>query len=189
MQRGSLSRRAWVASLLALLVACTSPATRSRGSSPAQPNPTLSAGGGAQFLSGPCPVTQPVPPREVPKGVVDAVEPGQQSPLGQHDFDYWYGNDALWVELPPRSEVVKSSSEELSEKFPWVRLIAGQLSIEGQRLDGPAPPVLGHASTGYGRIGFQASGIYFPMTGCWEIIGRIAGQELRFVVEARRQSA
>ena len=30
---------------------------------------------------------------------------------------------------------------------------------------------------------------YFPMAGCWEIIGRIASQELRFVVEARLQSA
>ena len=189
MQRESLRRRAWVASLLALLVACTSAGTRSRAPFPAQPNPIPSAGGGAQLLSGSCPVTHPVPSQGVPKGIVDAVDPGQQGPLGQHDFDYWYDNDVLWVELPPGSEVVKSPSEELSEKFPWVRLVPGYLSIEGRRLDGPAPSAQGRASRGYGRIGFQASGIYFPTTGCWEITGKIAGRELRFVVEARRLSA
>jgi len=183
MQQASLRRRVLTASLLTLLMACTSSLPRPR---PSAPTPSAA---GNQFLSGPCPVTQPVPAAMVPQGVMDAIEPGQSTPLGQHDFDYWYGNDALWVELPPRSEVVKPPTEELSEKFPWVRLISGYLSIEGMRLDSPAPPSQGQASNGYGRIGFQASGISFPAPGCWEITGKVAGRGLRFEVEARRTSS
>jgi hypothetical protein len=185
MRQSSLPLRVCAASLLALFTACTSAVPMSLPT----PSPSPPASGEPQFLSGPCPVSQPVPPGQVPKDVVDAVDPGQQGSVRERDFLYWYGNDALWVELPPGSEVVKPPAEELSEKFPWVRLIPGYLSIDGKRLDGPAPSARGRASRGYGRIGFQASGIHFPTTGCWEITGKVAGRELRFVVEARRQSA
>jgi hypothetical protein len=117
---------------------------------------------------------------------VNSVFAGYEGPITNVGF--WYGNDALWVELPPESEVVKAPGEELSEKFPWVRVIRGYLSIDGRRLDVPARPAEGQALRGYGSIGFQASGIAFPTAGCWEITGKIAGRELTFIVEARHQT-
>jgi hypothetical protein len=98
----------------------------------------------------------------------------------------WFGNDALWVELPIGSHVVKRAGEELSEKFPWVRLVRGYVDIHGSRIDGPAPPAKGDASTGNGRIGFQSSGIWFPTTGCWRIMGTIGTSQLAFTVEVVR---
>jgi hypothetical protein len=171
-------RRARLAApvMLVLFVACTSTSPE-RSSHPSRPRisrPSTSPGG--RFLSGPCPVTQPAAAKDVPRSVVHAVEPGTQVPLGIHDFDYWYGNAALWVELPPGGTVVKPMTEKLSEKFPWVRLVRGYLRIDGRRLDGPASPAAGIASNGYGLIGFQASGVAFPTPGCWELTGGSPGR-------------
>jgi hypothetical protein len=75
----------------------------------------------------------------------------------------------------------------LSEKFPWVRLIHGNLTIEGRRLDDASGPARLSVPSGYGvGSGFQASGIAFPAEGCWGVTGKIARQELSFVVEVRR---
>lgn len=136
-------------------------------------------------LSGPCPVTEPVSREEIPRLVVDGVLGAYQGPPVEN-IGNWYGNDALWVELPPRSTVVKLPGEDLSEKFPWVRLIRGYIRIVGQRLDGPAPPANGEASTGNGPIGFNSSGIAFPTTGCWRITGTITAHDLTFVVNVER---
>jgi hypothetical protein len=173
-------------SAMALVVACTS-STASRslstvGGSP--PTSTTTAGGA---LSGPCPVTQPASRQEIPKRVVEGVLGAYHGPPVEN-IGNWYGNDSLWVELPPRSTVVKPPGERLAEKFPWVRLVRGYIRIVGQRLDGPAPPARGEASTGNGPIGFNSSGIAFPTTGCWRITGTIAAHDLTFVVKVDRPS-
>lgn len=190
-RRARFGSRLWLATVLVVTGACTrdanSPMTAPPGS--IRSAPSSAAGEAGAFAPGPCPITQPVPQEQVPQAVVDAVDPGHQGSLGPHDFDYWYGNDALWVELPPGGQVVKSPGEQLSEKFPWVRLVRGRLKIEGRRLDGLAGPAVGRASTGYGPIGFQASSVAFPTAGCWELTGTIPGGVLRFVVDVRRGSA
>jgi len=38
------------------------------------------------------------------------------------------------------------------------------------------------SSGGYEKQSYQASGVTFPAPGCWEVVGRAAGSELRFVV-------
>jgi hypothetical protein len=189
-QHGLFSPCLWLIMLLVLIGGCTGSAPSPTAQTPGSIRTTSPAPGEAAPLPpGSCPITQPVPHQEVPKAVVAAVDPGHQGPYGEHDFDYWYGNDALWVELPPGSEVIKPLGEQLSEKFPWVRLVRGYLKIEGRRLDGPAGPARVAASTGYGRIGFQASGVAFPTTGCWELTGTIAGGTLTFIVDVSRASA
>jgi hypothetical protein len=175
-QQASMRGREWAAELLVLLVACTPPHSQPPSTQPASQPHTLA--------TRPCPVTQPIPRGQVPSAVARAVFPGVEDP----DVGDWYGNDALWVELYPHGTVVKGPSEELSEKFPWVRLIRGRLHIDGRRLDGPAPPPDAQVPTGYGPSGFQASGISFPTVGCWEITGKISDRELTFVVEVRRRS-
>jgi hypothetical protein len=129
----------------------------------------------AMVADGTCQVTQPAPPEAVPQGVIDEIGPGFSVPVTRDDFRNWYGNDALWVGL-------YTEGARQSEKFWWVRLGRGKLTITGRRLDAQAPPAVGHVPDGYGETGFQASGIDFPAAGCWEVTGTLAGKELRFVV-------
>jgi len=45
---------------------------------------------------------------------------------------------------------------------------------------GLAPTIT--ASSGYEKESYQASGVTFPAPGCWEVVGRASGSELRIVV-------
>lgn len=69
----------------------------------------------------------------------------------------------------------------LGMKFGWQRGVRGKLTIEGRRLDAPAPPLRSEVNNGYGDIGFQASYVIFPTPGCWEVTGRVADASLTFV--------
>lgn len=119
----------------------------------------------------PCPVT-------VPNEKTYTGEPG----IGGN---YW--NDALSTGLWPGGKVVfkpggpGSEDGALSMKFWWWRLVRGRLTIEGRRLDNPAPPLRAVIPDGYGEIGFQATGLIFPTPGCWEVTGRIGDRSLTFV--------
>ncbi len=93
----------------------------------------------------------------------------------------WYGDDALWAGLD-RAYQGEWYAGSKGVKVLWYRSVAGKLSIQGRRLDGSAPPLQVDIPEGYGSTGIQASGIVFPTEGCWEVIGRVAGQELVFVV-------
>jgi hypothetical protein len=130
---------------------------------------------------GSCPVTHPALPEAVPQEVIDIIAAGASVPLKRADFQSWYGNDVLWVNVYPQGA-------RRSEKFPWVRLGRGSLTITGHRIDAEAAPAIGHVPQGYGDTGFQASGIDFPTAGCWEITGQLAGENLRFVVKVLDRS-
>ena len=66
-------------------------------------------------------------------------------------------------------------------KWAWWRSVPGQLTIEGRRLDAPAPPLRAWIPDGYGERGFQVSGLTFPTAGCWEVTGRVGEASLTFV--------
>jgi hypothetical protein len=66
-------------------------------------------------------------------------------------------------------------------KFPWWRLVRGQLTITGRRLDAPAPPATSDVPHGYGDVGFQASGVSFSSEGCWQVTGKVDHTSLTFV--------
>jgi len=68
----------------------------------------------------------------------------------------------------------------IDAKFGWWRKVRGRLEIEG-RVDAPAPPLRAHIPDGYGDRGFQATGLIFPTTGCWEVTGRVGNASLTFV--------
>jgi hypothetical protein len=177
-QPGWLRWQLLVVTALALATACTSP----RG---LEPSPSLTGNPAPGLLSGTCPVTRSVPPDRVPERVKRVIRAGSSEPT-KVTFNDWYGNDVLWVALPPGAKIVKPPGEELSEKFPWVRLIHGHLTIEGRRLDDASGPARLSVPSGGVGSGFQASGIAFPTEGCWEVTGKIARQELSFVVKVRR---
>ena len=97
-----------------------------------------------------------------------------------------YGNRSLWVgALWPRGVVIITPDDvgpdgRLGMKFGWYRLTSGFLMISGRRLDAPAPP-LSAITSGYGLTGFNASGVFFPTEGCWQVTGRVGGTALTFV--------
>jgi hypothetical protein len=65
-------------------------------------------------------------------------------------------------------------------KVLWVRP-GRSLQVTGTRLDGASAPLTAHIPDGYYDT-YQASGLYFPTSGCWQVDAAAAGQTLRFVV-------
>ncbi len=111
------------------------------------------------------------------------VPPGEARTSGLH------GNGALWTSLWPEGVVVFRPGGPgfvlpdgaLQMKFPWWRGVAGPLTIEGRRLDAPAPPLGARIPCCYGAA-FQATGLIFSTPGCWEVTGRVGEASLTFVV-------
>lgn len=103
-----------------------------------------------------------------------------------------YQNGALWttvwmwgedgVILPPGDGHITEDGAFIEMKWAWYRFKSGTLTITGQRLDAPAPPLEAWIPEGYGDTGFQVSGITFPTTGCWEVTGHLGEDSLTFVV-------
>ena len=59
------------------------------------------------------------------------------------------------------------------------------LKVIGRRLDAAAPPLMASKATNAYAPDIKSSmlvGVGVPTPGCWEITGRIAGDELSFVV-------
>jgi hypothetical protein len=124
-----------------------------------------------------CPVTRPRrwrPPAGVP---VDALFGAEVA----------HGNGKLWVGGLGDHGVIEAGPEDVERdgsvgmKFGWWREVEGSLRIGGRRLDAPAPPLRADVPDGYGDRGFQASGVYFPTEGCWEVTGTVGAASLTFV--------
>ena len=67
-------------------------------------------------------------------------------------------------------------------KTCWFQPAGVDLVITGQRLDTKAPPLEAQIPCCY-PTRFQASGLYFPTEGCWEITAQAGDSRLNFVVE------
>ncbi len=99
-----------------------------------------------------------------------------------------HGNNALAVGLAPTGTYdalmfYEANQGKISIKFPWMRLVKGQLRITARRLDAPAPPATARVPNGYGDEGFQASGVVFPTVGCWRVTGSVSDATLSFVIK------
>jgi len=103
----------------------------------------------------------------------------------RHTFPGAHGNGKLWTILPLDGKILLApdANGAISDKFMWWRAGRGALTIEGHRLDAPAPPAKPDIPGGYHDTGFQASGITFPSEGCWQITGQVGDSKLTFVVE------
>ena len=117
-----------------------------------------------------------------PAAALDFVVGGSTDPDARSKIQAsnWYGNEVMWVILPPRGEIVG----RLSDKIPPYRLKYGQVRAEGRRLDGPG--VVAKYSMGPADVGFQAGGVGVPETGCWEFTYTLDDQyPLRFTLRVR----
>lgn len=113
--------------------------------------------------------------------------PNGSIPPGVRDSPLWHGNGSLWTQLWPEGKVIAPPANidpdgSVWTKFAWMRgpEVRGELSIQGRRLDAPAPP-LQASFTSYGDSGFQPSIIIFPTEGCWEVTGTANDASLTFV--------
>jgi hypothetical protein len=173
-----------VAALLA--VACSSegqgplPSGESPTTFPARtqtPSGVPSSGRSTRAFVMGCPVT--LPRRFRP--------PAGASPDALFGAGSSYGNGRLWVGgLWPQGVIAVGpdfieQDGSVGMKFGWWRQVRGRLTITGRRLDSPAPPLRSDVSSGYGMRGFQASGVYFPTEGCWEVTGKVGTTSLTFV--------
>lgn len=155
-------------SILALsaFIGCTDGPATQPTSSPAASNDETTS-------QQPCPVT-----------LANGIQPPGQTELSAQ----YHGNGMLWTILPQGGTLTidPDRSGKLRMKFGWWRAVNGRLTIEGYRLDGSDDKLTADIPDGYGDTGFQATGIYFPSEGCWEVTGKAGKGELKFVVEVRK---
>ena len=116
----------------------------------------------------PCPVSQSVkdrPPDD--PGASSFASPGAT----------WYANDdrTLWAWWWGKRSVG-------DYKILWIRPRGAELQVTGRRLDGDAGPLTASIPNGYSAHTYQASGIGFPTSGCWEVTATAGNANLRFVV-------
>ena len=132
-----------------------------------------------------CPVTIPRNPPFVPPSPYDS--------LG-FEGTFWYGSNSLWtaVDYDGAWSGLPYSQNGYSQKVFWWR--AGyvwneepepDLIVIGERLDAPAPQLVGSKGTNAYASDIGSAmlvGVDFPTLGCWKITGKYADTELSFVI-------
>jgi hypothetical protein len=97
--------------------------------------------------------------------------------------DIWPGGRLPAGPLPDGGSDARIEPDgSISAKLGWERVKEGQLWIEGRRLDRAAPPLKADVPCCYGPSGFQATGVTFPTTGCWQVTGHLGDETLTFNV-------
>lgn len=141
---------------------------------------TAGCGAGPHAVSKPCPVTQPN----------HMIPPGQEHNPGARRAPY-HGNGRLWTVLWPRGVFVARPGDvardgSISIKWGWWRGVRGDLKVTGRRLDARAAPLRAQIPGGYGRTGFQPTGIIFATAGCWRVTASAGNARLSFVTLVRK---
>jgi hypothetical protein len=113
------------------------------------------------------------------------VKPPEDSAvLDPPGYGYYFVNEesSIWASASwaTQKEYDLNTSQEWI-KVGWFRPAGVELVVTGQRLDGKAPPLESEMPCCY-PTRFQASGLYFPTEGCWEVTARAAESELSFIV-------
>ena len=134
-----------------------------------------------------CPVTKPSDHSFTPPAPYPSVG------------SFWIGNEKLWTSVTadgiwnglghyaPDDSRFRQKLFWWSEYYDWRTENQPELTVTGERLDGPAPHVAAdeHANAGWTNDQehpFMVTGIFIPTLGCWRITGRYKGEELSYVV-------
>ena len=126
--------------------------------------------GPVPFPADACDVTRPVNerPPDDPGSMPFAGTPGPWYVNADRTMWAWGGTPA---------------PNTLGTKVLWVRPSGLALSITARRLDGDAVPV--SISLPATPRTFQPSGLAFPTSGCWEVMGSTGENTLRFTIDVR----
>ena len=121
-----------------------------------------------------CPITEP-----------EWVKPPEDSAIQNPPaFGYYFVNadKSIWASAgwTGMDETYLRAGAD-GVKVGWFRPAGAELIITGERLDGPAAAFEAHLPCCY-PTRFQASGLYFPTAGCWEVTAKSEDKELRFIV-------
>jgi hypothetical protein len=110
--------------------------------------------------------------------------PEDSAVLDSPVYSYYFVNEdssilasASWVK--EEKSTLNVSQEWI--KVGWFQPAGVDLIITGKRLDGDAPPLESETSCCY-PTRFQATGLYFPTGGCWEVTAKAAESQLSFIV-------
>jgi hypothetical protein len=124
--------------------------------------------------------------------------PNSNRPPGASPSPDWHGNGLLWTSLPRHGVLAipptRVDADGLFDKIGWLVAditLARMLTVRGERLDGPAPPMklLGVNGPGQSssptrfRGASMATPVVFPTEGCWKITGRVQDVSLSFVLK------
>jgi len=140
------------------------------------------AGAGAKR----CPVTTRGSTAKPP---IDFVSTGLPVPYVR----VWLGSPAIWIRLPRRGvlpAIHDRHRRTISSKFPWWRVLAGNLQAWAHPLGRARPRLRADVqpAANYGPTGFVPSELHFSRPGCWRITGSLRGHKLSFVARVVRQA-
>jgi hypothetical protein len=149
----------------------------------------VSACSGSEFASSPTEtVSGESCPRSTPNVKVSphehfiSIETGYQNRDGTLFTDLPEDGKLL---LDPQS-VEKNGSLGPIKWWWYLQDVFGELSVEGRRLDGAAPPLeaefVNSSRTEQGPTGPQQIRMLFPSTGCWEITASTDDASIRLVL-------
>jgi hypothetical protein len=99
-------------------------------------------------------------------------------------YGYYFVNEdqSIWASAwQAKDEENSFRAGEEGNKVGWFRPAGAKLVITGRRLDAEASPLETEASC-CSPTRFQASGLYFPTEGCWEVTAQAEDRKLSFVV-------
>jgi hypothetical protein len=121
-----------------------------------------------------CPVTEP-------EWLLAPDDPAVNNPPA-HGYYFVNEDQSIWASAGwTDSEYSKFSEMEDGVKVGWFRPEGAELTVTGQRLDEEASSLEADLPCCY-PTRFQASGLYFPTEGCWEVTARAEDASLTFVV-------
>lgn len=122
-----------------------------------------------------CPLTEPA-----------WLKPSEDAAI-QDDpaFGYYFVNEdqSIWASAwQTPTEKFPLRAGDPGNKMGWFRPAGAPLEITGQRLDADSLPLEAEIPCCY-PTRFQATGLYFPTAGCWEVTARAEDHELTFIVQ------
>lgn len=150
----------------------------------------LLIGIGLVACASPTPTNTPLPPTESGEAACPVTRPEWLLPPEDSAvnnppaYGYYYTNadqsilaSAWWAE----GSEYRLRADPQGVKVGWFRPAGASMEVTGRRLDGEAPPLEAQIPCCY-PTRFQASGLYFPTEGCWEVVTKAGGNELTFIV-------
>lgn len=120
-----------------------------------------------------CPATEPA-----------WVKPPEDSAVqGSPGYGYYFVNEdlSIWASAWWTGQEENYLLPGEGIKVGWFRPEGATLEITGRRLDAKSAPLEAHVPCCY-PTRFQATGLYFPTEGCWEVTAKAADSLLSFVV-------